>query len=61
MSPELSRDIIRHANRAGLTAEDVLELFYLTEHLLGLCKNNEDRALITGEHVMNFWKESFDE
>ncbi len=61
MYPELARDLIREANRYDITANGVNEIFELAEHLLGLADGPEDAALITGETVVEFWRESFEE
>jgi hypothetical protein len=58
---ELRRELIRLANRERFTAEDVTDLIDLAEHLNGLIETKEDRELMTAEHVLDFWKESFDE
>ena len=61
MLSELRRELIRLANRNRFSAEDVTDLLDLADHLNGLVKDEEDRELMTAEHVLSFWQESFDE
>lgn len=58
---ELRRELIRLANRNRLSAEAVTDLLDLAEHLNGLVVDEDDRELLTAEHVLDFWQESFDE
>jgi hypothetical protein len=58
---KLIRELIRLANREGFDAEDVTDLIHLAEMLLAQIRTEEDRELVTAEHIMEFWKESFED
>lgn len=61
MNPELNRELIRLANRERFTADDVTDLLHLAQMLLAQIRNDDDRELVTAEHIMDFWKESFED
>lgn len=56
----MRRELIRLANRERMDAEDVTDLIHLAEMLMARIVTPEDRELVTAEHVLDFWKESFD-
>lgn len=58
-SPELRRELIRVANRERFTDEEVTDLIELGEHILSLAQTDEDRELVTADHILEFWKASF--
>ena len=60
MVPELRRDIIRLANRERMTAEDIMDIINLSDMLLVRVQSPEDAELVTAEHIISFWKESFE-
>lgn len=60
-TPELTRDIIRHANRANIDAEGVIDLCHLADRASMLVKESGDLEYLTGENLVRLYLESFED
>jgi hypothetical protein len=60
--PEFNRALIRLSNRVGLYAEQVAEVFELSDMLhqqAASATEEERRKFLTPENVLYYWKESY--